>query len=136
MSAPSVLLRATHPLALLHIEGGVALALALALYERSGGSWLLFALLLLVPDLSALGYLAGSATGAFCYNVIHTYVGPAVLGGVGLAIGQPLAALLALIWVAHIGMDRLLGFGLKYPDGFRHTHLTSAHSSSRSAAEQ
>src|SRR5579884_2793282 len=116
--------RATGPLVFLHVEGGLALAVALILYPRTGGNWLLFALLLLAPDLSALGYLAGPRLGAVCYNLAHTYLAPAILGAVGLLTGQSLAVALALIWCAHIGMDRLLGFGLKYPDAFQHTHLT------------
>ena len=55
------------------------------------------------------------------YNIAHTYVAPAVLVAV-TSLGEPQVGL-ALIWVAHIGFDRLLGYGLKYHDGFGHTHL-------------
>lgn len=113
----------THPGLLLRLEGGVALAAALVLYGGRGGGWLLFALLFLAPDLSALGYLAEPALGAACYNAAHTYLVPVVLGTGGLIAGQPLAVTLALIWGAHIGWDRLLGYGLKYTDAFGHTHL-------------
>lgn len=118
------LTRVTNPLVLLHVEGGLALAAAVIFYAHTGGSWLLFAVLLLAPDLSALGYLAGPRVGAVCYNLVHTYLGPAILGGAGLLSGQALLVSLSLIWCAHIGIDRLLGYGLKYPDAFKHTHLT------------
>ena len=93
----------TKPGVLLRVEGAVLLGLALLLYAQSGGSWLLFALLILAPDLSALGYLAGSRVGAMTYNLGHNYLPPAVLGGYGLLAQNPLAMQLALIWFAHIG---------------------------------
>ena len=111
------------PTALLRLEAAAALAVAAGLYGTPGGSWALFALLLLAPDLSAVGYLAGPAAGAACYNAAHTYLIPAALWAFGLAAGHPHLPLLALIWAAHIGLDRLLGYGLKYPDGSKHTHL-------------
>ena len=113
----------TAPRALLRVEGAAALAVAVALYGVRGGNWALFAALLLVPDLSMLGYRAGAAVGAACYNAAHTYLAPIALGGVGLAAGSAAVPLLALIWAAHIGLDRALGYGLKYPDGFTATHL-------------
>jgi len=113
----------TRPTVLLRLEAVLALALAAGLYGTHGGSWALFALLFLAPDLSALGYLAGPAAGASCYNAAHTYLLPAALWAFGLAAGHTSLPLLALIWAAHIGLDRLLGYGLKYPDGFMRTHL-------------
>jgi len=113
----------TRPTALLRLEGAAALALAAGLYGTHGGGWMLFAVLLLAPDLSALGYLAGPAAGAAWYNAAHTYLVPAAMGAVGLGTGHAQLSLLALIWAAHIGLDRLLGYGLKYPDGFKRTHL-------------
>jgi Domain of unknown function (DUF4260) len=111
------------PAAMLRVEGATMLAGSVLLYWMGGGSWWLFALLLLVPDLSMLGYLAGPKVGAVAYNVFHSYPLPAALGLVGLFVGAPLAASVALVWFAHIGMDRLLGYGLKYPTGFKDTHL-------------
>ena len=104
------------PRLILHLEGGAVLALSLWLYARSGASWGLFALLVLAPDLAMLGYLAGPRAGAVVYNAAHAYVWPVLL----YALGQ---VPLALIWAAHVGGDRLLGFGLKYPTGFQDTHL-------------
>jgi len=111
------------PKILLRIEGGVALVAALILYAYAGGSWLIFALLILAPDLSALGYLASARVGSYSYNIVHTYLLPAGLAFYGFLGSNPLALQLALIWVAHIGADRLLGFGLKYPTAFKDTHL-------------
>jgi len=113
----------TAPSALLRLEGGALLVGAVALYGARGGAWPLFAALLLAPDLSMLGYRAGPAAGAACYNAAHTTLGPLALGAYGFLTGHPAPALLALIWGAHIGLDRALGYGLKYPDGFAHTHL-------------
>jgi hypothetical protein len=98
-------------------------AISAVLYARIGASWWLFAALFLVPDLSMLGYLAGPCWGARIYNAIHTYVTPAALALCALLFQEHVALAIALIWASHIGMDRLLGFGLKYADGFGYTHL-------------
>jgi len=111
------------PRVFLRLEGAVLLGLAAFGYERYGGSWWLFALLLLVPDIGASGYLAGSRFGAFTYDALHTYVGPALLVVIGTVSDSSLALSLGFIWFAHIGMDRAVGYGLKYPDAFVHTHL-------------
>lgn len=103
------------------LEGVGAMGLAIAAYIWLGQSWLLFALLLLVPDLSMLGYLRSPRFGALTYNLAHNYAAPGLLALSGLAFG-PLAYGLAAIWVAHIGLDRMLGYGLKL-DGFDQTHL-------------
>ena len=97
--------------------------LSMLLYWLNGGSWILFVLLLLAPDLSMLGYLAGSRIGAAIYNAFHTYALPVILAAYGLLEGSSLAVSMALIWLAHIGVDRLLGYGLKYASGFKVTHL-------------
>ncbi len=104
------------------LEGGVMLALGVVAYAWLGQSWLLFGLLLLAPDLAMLGYLRSTAVGTLTYNLAHTYVAPALLALLGLALG-PLGFGLAAIWTAHIGIDRLLGYGLKLGSGFEHTHL-------------
>ena len=88
-------------------------------------------LLALAPDLSMLGYLAGPRIGAATYNVVHTYALPVLLGGFGAWTESPLLIQVALVWAAHIGADRVAGYGLKYPTGFKYTHL-SAHSDHRS----
>jgi hypothetical protein len=107
----------------LRLEGLIALAAALTAYWFLDGNWWVFALLLFAPDLSFLGYSAGEKTGAKLYNLAHTYTLPALLGAIGWFGGLPWLVHLALIWLAHIGMDRALGYGLKYPGSFKDTHL-------------
>jgi len=111
------------PKILLHLEGLAALVAACVAYQALGASWGLFALLFLVPDLSMLGYLGGKAVGAWAYNGFHTYVGPAILCAIAWWIDQASLYPLGLVWAAHIGFDRLLGYGLKYPTAFKDTHL-------------
>lgn len=97
------------------------LALAVLLYQRGGHSWLLFAVLFFAPDLSFAAYLAGARAGALGYNLAHSYVGPAAAAALALLTGRP--PVVALLWAAHVGFDRALGYGLKYPSGFPDTHL-------------
>ncbi|MEO8285139.1 MAG: DUF4260 domain-containing protein [Chloroflexota bacterium] len=111
------------PSILLRIEGLVLLAGSLLLYARNGGEWVPFLALLLVPDLSMVGYLKGPAAGAALYNLFHNYLPAAGLAAFGVLGGNQLLLLLALIWLAHIGMDRVLGYGLKYSSGFKDTHI-------------
>jgi Domain of unknown function (DUF4260) len=113
----------TQPRWLLHAEGAALFGVVLVAWARSGGSWWLFVLLLLAPDLSALGYLVSIPVGAATYNLVHTAVLPVVLLAIGYFSGQQLLIELALIWLGHIGMDRVAGFGLKYPTKFQDTHL-------------
>ena len=115
--------RSLGPATLLRVEGAALLALGVLLYWVNGGSWLLFGVLLLAPDLSMLGYLAGPKVGAAIYNAFHTYAMPAVVGASGVIFASPVAIAVALIWFAHIGMDRTVGYGLKYPTSFKDTHL-------------
>lgn len=113
-----------NPPSLLRLEGLAVLAGALGLYLTFGGPLWLLAVLALAPDLSMAGYVAGPRLGSYAYNAAHTYVGPLALGTAGFWGGVELAVLVALVWTAHIGVDRLVGYGLKYPTGFRDTHLT------------
>lgn len=108
---------------LLRLEGLTLFLGMILLYAVWGGSWLLFAVLFLVPDLSFLAYLADAKTGAVVYNAAHSYLAPVALMTSGFAIGDPLTLSIAMIWLAHIGIDRALGYGLKYAEGFGYTHL-------------
>lgn len=114
------------PLVLLRSEGVALLAMAAVLYGRYGRSWWLFLVLLAAPDLGLLGLLWSKRVGAMTYDLTHTYVPPAFLGLVGVLTGSGLAVALALVWFAHIGMDRALGLGLQYADGSGCTHLRKA----------
>lgn len=113
----------TRPAALLRAEGAVLLALSVMLHALGETSWTLFLLLVLIPDLSMLGYLKDSRVKALSYNLGHTHPLPAVLVPFGVLAGSLLYVSLGLIWFAHIGFDRMIGFGLKYPTESRDTHL-------------
>lgn len=107
----------------LRAEGLLAFVAGLAVYNWLDHSWLLFIILFLTPDISFLAYVAGPRAGAATYNFVHTYSLPLALGLTGIWLGASLPVALSLIWIAHIGLDRSLGYGLKYASGFRETHL-------------
>ena len=111
-------MKITLPPVLLRTEGATLLALSVLLYGLNEGGWLLFVLLFLAPDASMLGYLSGSRIGAASYNLFHTYTTPGLLAALGLLAESHPAVSVALVWFAHIGFDRMVGFGLKYPTGF------------------
>jgi hypothetical protein len=113
----------TRPNLLLRAEGGIVFAVSILLYGEIGASWTLFVILVLVPDLSILGYLSGVRFGTAVYNVFHVLVTPLLLIALSILCKQFWLLPYGLIWTAHIGVDRLLGFGLKYPTQFRDTHL-------------
>ena len=108
---------------ILRLEGAVVAGAALIAYTHLGASWWLFALAVAAPDLSIVAYLAGPRTGALAYNLAHSTVGPVLLGIFACLAGAILPVAVALIWVFHIGVDRMLGFGLKHASGFKDTHL-------------
>lgn len=108
---------------LLRLEGLTLFTGMVMLYASWGGSWLVFALLFFVPDLSFLAYLADAKFGALVYNAAHSYMAPVALLTLGFGFASPLTLSIAMIWLAHIGIDRALGYGLKYSAGFGFTHL-------------
>jgi hypothetical protein len=111
------------PRLLLRLEGLGLAAVAALLYQRLGENWWLFAILILAPDLTFLGYLAGPRIGAIAYNAAHTLIVPMLLAFAGMLLPfEPLIAI-SLTWTVHIGVDRLIGYGLKYAEGFGFTHL-------------
>ena len=104
------------------LEGISMMAGSLLLYATLGANWWLFALILL-PDLAMVGYLLGNKAGQTLYNFAHTYAIPLLCAMGGYWLNNDLLLALGLIWVAHIGIDRALGYGLKEQAGFRYTHL-------------
>ena len=107
----------------LRAEGAASFAAGLAGFLFLGLPWWAFALLLIVPDVSMVGYLRGPRVGAILYNVVHNVASGVAVAGIGLAVGSvPLAAAGAIL-VAHSGMDRIAGYGLKFPSSFHDTHL-------------
>jgi len=111
------------PKVLLRVEGAAVASAAVAVYFHAGYPWWLLVALALAPDLSMIGYIWGPAVGAVCYDAAHTYVGPAALSAVGFVAGADVAIEVGLIWIVHIGVDRALGYGLKYRSAFKDTHL-------------
>jgi Domain of unknown function (DUF4260) len=111
------------PRLLLRVEGVVVLAAAVVAYRALGAPWSLFGLFFLMPDVGLLGYLAGPRIGALAYNTLHTYPGPGAVALFALLGHRPEYWPICGIWMAHIGMDRALGLGLKFPTAFNLTHL-------------
>ncbi|HEV2563063.1 MAG TPA: DUF4260 domain-containing protein [Rhizomicrobium sp.] len=108
---------------LLRLEALVLMVAALVFYIRLGASWQMFAILFLVPDLSMAAYLANPKIGADFYNAAHATICPLVVTCAGIVTGWNGLAAVGLIWATHVGFDRALGFGLKYPTAFGDTHL-------------
>lgn len=107
----------------LRLEGLLVLVAALLAYDKLGAGWTTFAWFFLTPDLSFLGYLADARIGAISYNLAHSYVGAVACLIASQLFAVPLLLTIGIIWCAHIGFDRALGYGLKYSTGFRFTHL-------------
>ncbi len=128
----------------LRLEGAAVLVAATVAYVTNGGGWLLYLLLFFVPDVSFAAYALGPRVGATVYNLLHSYTLPLAVialaallrtagsAGIDVALNVPFhgwldvtfaALFFPLIWLAHIGFDRMLGYGLKYPSGFKDTHL-------------
>ena len=107
------------------VEGGIIFAVGLAFFwhARDTLPWWGALLIFFAPDLSFFAYLLGPRIGAFCYNAVHIYAFGAVLLVIGLMMPIPLLAALGALWLAHSGFDRMLGYGLKSPEGFSFTHL-------------
>jgi hypothetical protein len=107
----------------LRAEGLAVLMFSILLYWNFGARWWLFVLLLLVPDLSMLGYAVNPRVGRLSYNIVHSYVLPLCVAIATIVTHSVRLLPLVCIWTAHIGMDRLLGYGLKVSDMFGDTHL-------------
>jgi uncharacterized protein DUF4260 len=107
----------------LRLEGVAAFGAGLALFGASGGNWLFLVPLILLPDLSIAGFLAGPRVGTFTYNAFHNWALGIVVLGLGAWLASPAILIAAAILVAHVGMDRAAGYGLKLPGSFQATHL-------------
>lgn len=105
------------------LEGLFIAIIGMVLYNSEWTSWLPMLAFILVPDVSMAGYLINNRVGAFLYNLGHSLVFPLLLLLLVVPLDSRPALLAASVWLVHIGFDRLMGFGLKHDDGFRHTHL-------------
>ena len=99
------------------------LVAALAAYSKFGAGRGVFAAAFLIPDLSFVGYLAGPRVGAIAYDAAHSYIGAVVSLAAAVMFPTVIPLTVGLVWCAHIGFDRALGYGLKYSQGFGFTHL-------------
>ncbi len=115
---------------IIRLEGLFVFLISIFFYTHLGFSWQTFGLLIFVPDISMLFYLFSPKYGSYAYNIAHTYTLPLILVLLSFSLEYFIPAwqqqqtyALTLIWIAHIGFDRLLGYGLKYPTAFSHTHL-------------
>ena len=111
------------PRTILRLEGAAVFVASLYAYGTRDASWLALPFALFLPDLFMVGYLSSTRLGATLYNLGHTYVVPALLALASLPTHEWTLLTVACVWTAHIGMDRALGYGLKYPDAFTNTHL-------------
>jgi hypothetical protein len=107
---------------ILRLDGLAVAVAAIVAFAMTGASWWLF-LLVLAPDLSFVAFALGTYRGAIVYNVVHSYAWPALLILAGLVPGLGWLTPLALVWAVHIGVDRAVGYGLKYPHAFETTHI-------------
>jgi len=107
----------------LRLEGLAGFGAGIALFGMIGGTWLLLIPLLLLPDISAAGYLAGRRIGTFTYNAAHTWTPGLLVLAIGVWTGSPAVQIAAAILIAHVGLDRTVGYGLKLPSAFQDTHL-------------
>ncbi|MGA8037993.1 MAG: DUF4260 domain-containing protein [Candidatus Acidiferrales bacterium] len=105
------------------LEAVLVFLLSVLLYSRIGLAWKWFFVFFLAPDLSMLPYLANPRAGAISYNLFHNYALPLAVAAFCVAFQHPAVMPYILIWTAHIGIDRFLGYGLKYPEAFGRTHL-------------
>ena len=106
-------------------EGALVFVAGVTLYALGDPvfAWWAAVLIFFAPDLSFAGYLAGPRIGAMVYNAVHIYGFGAGVMALGALAGLPVLTALGALWLAHSGFDRMLGYGLKLPDGFDQTHL-------------
>jgi len=109
--------------ALLKLEEAALFVLCLFLFNQLPFAWWWFPALLLAPDVAMVGYLINPKIGAYVYNLFHHRLTAAAVACYGVASGNVYWQLAAIMLFAHISMDRLMGFGLKYEDSFNHTNL-------------
>jgi len=112
---------------LLQAEGAALFTASLAGFSTLNASWWMYVILFITPDVAFVAYLAGPRVGAYAYNALHSTIGPIVLAGVAWGLGNDILAqvliAVAVIWIGHVGFDRMLGYGLKYTSAFKDTHL-------------
>ena len=111
----------------LRVDGLVLFAATIFLFGSEHQRWWIYPVLLFVPDIFMLGYIASTKLGAFLYNAGHSYLLPGTTLFLGWRGHHPLLLAIGFIWLGHVGWDRFFGYGLKYDNGFGHTHLGDLH---------
>jgi hypothetical protein len=111
------------PILFQRLEGMTLFLVATFVYFDSDFSWIVYISLLFAFDISMAGYLANARLGAWLYNAGHSLVVPSLLVAIYLLMSGDVLLGLVCLWFAHIGFDRALGYGLKFPSGFKRTHL-------------
>jgi hypothetical protein len=111
------------PILLQRIEGALIFLISLVFYYFQQANWLVFILVFFAIDISMAGYLMNKKVGAHIYNIGHSFIMPIIILVCSALLYNQALTLLALIWTAHIGIDRALGYGFKLPSGFKDTHL-------------
>ncbi|MFH6602485.1 DUF4260 domain-containing protein [Maribacter algicola] len=109
--------------AILKLEELFMFILGIYLFSLLGYQWWLFLLLILIPDIGMIGYLFGNRIGAFTYNLFHHKGLAVAIYFMGIYLSVPLLQLTGVILFAHASLDRIFGYGLKYDNGFKFTHL-------------
>ena len=117
----------------LRLEGLAVLVAAAVAFGQLGGEFLWFLPALLVPDLAIAGYLRGPRSGAFVYNLVLNWAFGLATAGAGLASGVMPLALAGTVLIAHTGMDRAAGYGIKLASAFSDTHLGRIGKTARAA---
>lgn len=108
---------------ILQLEGLIIALMSIFFYLELGGDVIFFIILWLVPDMGMIGYIISKKIGSLTYNITHTYTIPIILLSYTLLSNLGLGVQVSLIWISHIGLDRFLGYGIKYPDKFKNTHM-------------
>lgn len=108
---------------LIRLEELSLLLLSIHLFSKLGFAWWWYPLLLLAPDLSMVGYLAGPRVGAYLYNFVHHKALAVGLYIAGALSSLPVLQFAGLVILGHSSLDRVFGYGLKHDDSFQHTHL-------------
>ena len=108
---------------IVHFEGLVVFIAVIYAYSLYEFSWIIFFLFLLAPDLSMLAYGINNHVVANIYNLFHTYIISILIVIIGVYFKIDTVIMIGLILTAHIGMDRMFGYGLKYETDFKDTHI-------------
>ncbi|HFJ9426826.1 DUF4260 domain-containing protein [Bacillus cereus] len=108
---------------IVHFEGMVVFLATIYMYSIYEFNWIIFFVFLLAPDLSMLAYGINNHVGAKIYNVCHTYIISILIVLIGVYFKIDTVIMIGLIWTAHIGMDRMFGYGWKYETDFKDTHI-------------